>query len=1100
MAQRTRSRGPRYPAPPLGPGAFTYLERIGGFYKLGHTGDLYQREPKITVGTPREHRMLVVAGWFVNGEEREAALKQQFAGSRVDPDRELFDLTATQVDGIVTELCQGKPHYLAKSYRTIMAPTAETATLDWSAARQRRQRRGQRAPATPSHSAAPIIEEADSDAPTTASQLLNSTILRTVERQLRAEYAQHDVQPWYIEAVAAQRQYPGCVVLIQRGRQFQAIGDDAHVAAAFLNLGTFEKTFARPRKGVVAANLMAPAVAVGVETAARHIDVLARNGLHVVQINQVGRRSGADEMPGGIQRDLTRIYTPGTRSNVVDVDVYSTPALVAALCADEQAALTMIDVTTGLWRTLWWVGPSAAADLNDEIDRIDPAELLIPPTAAAPLGWAPLLDLDARARYGLPYTERELVERFTRLAKLHGLRREYRLGRVTRLDSDAWEARASDAFLATHFGANNPFDGHSGPGVGLAHITTAAAFRYLESTHTPAFGSLRLESIGLGSHRLVLDGATRRNLELTSSLSGGQGGALLGAIDETMTAMGARELKRRLLAPSTDRAAIERRLDAVEAALADDSLRGAVRGMLREIEDLERYIQPVADRTARPWDLRRLHQSLRGVAVAAELLAASAAHAVILPGDSLDPCIDVADLIDAALADQPEWPAAPVTSAAQVERLIRRGWSEAFDARIDDLNEAQQLLDDYAAQLPAELDTADVQVIRTVQLGHVIDLPSEVAAPDHFWRVRHLKPPRGRLYYKTEMLERSARALETARTVFYDAEIAAYEALISALQPTVERVEHTARRLAQLDVVLSFAEYARRTGGVRPMLDDAPVLYIEDGRHPTVERLGNFVANTVALGGDAPRQIILTGPNAGGKSTLMRMVAALTLLAHVGSFLPARSARIGIVDRIFTRIGAQDDIAHGMSTFQVELAETRVITSAATARSLVIVDETGRGTSTYEGIALARSLTRYLLESVGCRTIVATHYPEVAAEANGEVARMRMGAVVGRNHLDFTYRLEPGIAERSYGLMVARQSGLPAAICDFADQLYAHFIARSRRDGNGSGDAADAPLALTLRDYMRNIQVEELRPLDAQALLGRLVEAARGERALTELP
>ncbi|HTD60765.1 MAG TPA: DNA mismatch repair protein MutS [Gemmatimonadaceae bacterium] len=572
---------------------------------------------------------------------------------------------------------------------------------------------------------------------------------------------------------------------------------------------------------------------------------------------------------------------------------------------------------------------------------------------------------------------------------------------------------------------------------------------------------------------------TRRNLELVESLRGEAAGTLLDVLDRTSTPMGARLLRQWILAPLSNRVAINARLDRVEA-LANDSLaRAALRDALDGVRDIERLAGKVAASRATPRELRSLGDSLSrlpDVRAAIDRLgpaafgdaspvavgdaspaavgdaspaafgdASPAAFGDVSPAafgdvspaafgevrDGWDPCDDLAAAITRALVERPPM-------AIGDEPTIATG----IDAGVDELRVLRDGGKDAIAEIQAaeraRTGIASLKVGYNRVFGYFIEVTNanKDAVPADYQRRQTLT---GAERYVTPALKEYEERVLTAAERLEVRERELFEALRSATGAGIARLQHVARRVAELDVVATFAEVAERERFVRPVVTDDLEIDIVGGRHPVVERMmprEQFIPNDVRLS-TAERVIILTGPNMAGKSTILRQVGLIVLLAQAGSFVPAARATIGIVDRLFTRVGASDNLVRGQSTFMVEMAETSAILHTATARSLVLLDEIGRGTSTYDGVSIAWSVTEHLHSRVGCKTIFATHYHELTQLAD-ELPALRNYNVAVREVGDrilFLHRMQPGGADRSYGIEVGRLAGLPDAVITRAREV-----------------------------------------------------------------
>lgn len=638
-----------------------------------------------------------------------------------------------------------------------------------------------------------------------------------------------------------------------------------------------------------------------------------------------------------------------------------------------------------------------------------------------------------------------------------------------------------------------------------------ALLRYLNELQPSGMPHLARPRIERSGTTLPLDEMTRRNLELVESMRGGEAsGTLLGVLDRTLTPMGARLLRHWLLAPLVDRAQIEERLAAVDA-LGDSLIRSALREALDGVRDIERLAGKAAANRASPRELRALGDSIArlpavesalgraGVAAGSENAASFARHT-----RSWDNCGDICGEIIQTLVDRP-----PVTIGE--EPSVRSG----VDTTLDEWRALRDGGKDGIARIQAEerarTGISSLKVGYNKVFGYFIEVTNTNVhlVPSDYQRRQTLA---GAERYVTPSLKEYEERVLTAAERVEDRERELFEALRRRVSTQIARLQSIAQTIAELDVLASLAEVAAREGYVRPELSDDFSLEITAGRHPVVERMmprEKFIPNDIALTEDA-RIIILTGPNMAGKSTVLRQVGLIVLMAQVGSFVPATKARIGIVDRLFTRVGASDNLVRGQSTFMVEMSETSAILHTATRRSLVLLDEIGRGTSTYDGISIAWSVSEHLHNAVGCKTIFATHYHELTQLADHLVAVRNYNVQVREvgDQVLFLHRLQPGGADRSYGIEVGRLAGLPPAVLKRAGELLRlleaeQIVPRSGRASPQPTRATDDQLALfggtthPVVLQLRNVDPNTMTPIQGLQMLARLVDEAKQERGTT---
>jgi DNA mismatch repair protein MutS len=601
-----------------------------------------------------------------------------------------------------------------------------------------------------------------------------------------------------------------------------------------------------------------------------------------------------------------------------------------------------------------------------------------------------------------------------------------------------FDADSAHAALCKHFGvttlAGLGFDDGQ-PCV----VAAGALLLYVQETLRGSLAHLnRLRPYRRGDF-LVLDEVTRRSLELTRTLRDGtRDGALLAFVDRTVTPMGARLLGEWLVAPLTSRPDVEARLDAVGELVAEHGLRQELRDVFGGVSDLQRLTARVSTGRATPRDLAAVARTLRLLPrLKAKVTARRAALLRELEG-RLELCPDLREALDNALVDDP-----PVS--AREGGVIRPG----FDAALDELRTNARSGKDWIAKFQAdEITRTGINSLKVgfnrVQ-GYYIEVTHTHAAkiPDNYHRKATLK--NAERYVTPELKEYEEKVLG-AEEKGQEREYELFLTLRDRVGAETARLMQTADVLAHLDVLAGLAELAVARQYCRPELCDEAVLEIEDGRHPVLEQTlppGTFVPNDVALGPDQGTLWLITGPNMSGKSTFIRQVALLTLLAQMGSFVSARRMRVGVVDRIFTRVGASDELSRGQSTFMVEMTEAANILNNATARSLVILDEIGRGTSTYDGVSLAWAITEYLHNHAGCRALFATHYHELAqlAETLPGLRNYNVQVREWQDEVVFLHKIAAGSADKSYGIHVARLAGIPGEVLDRARDVLADLEA-----------------------------------------------------------
>ena len=825
------------------------------------------------------------------------------------------------------------------------------------------------------------------------------------------------------------------ILLFRMGDFYEMFEDDAEVGARTLGL-----TLTSRNNGGASE---VPLAGVPVKAAAVYIKRLVEHGFRVAICEQVEDPKLAK---GIVRREVIEVVTPGAvmADDLLEERRNTFLVSVAMDAGGTRAGFAAADLSTGEF-VLESVAATGGA-LEAALQRYNPSEVIVPEGGAA------------LAPPGVLVTRREGWEFDPALAG-DELARRYALASLDGLGL--------------------------GPEDALAVGAAGALLRYLGELQPGGLPQLRRPVVRRAEGRLYLDAMTRRNLELVEPLRpGGEEATLLGVVDRTMTPMGARLLRGWLLAPLTDPAAIAARHDAVAGLVADQPRRTAIREALDGVRDLERLGAKAAARRATPRDLGALRDSMARLPQLGSLLGS-----LYGLGDGFDLLEDQAAALAAALVDRPP-------AALGDGDVVRPGHTPALDELRSLRDGGRAYIASLQARERARTGIGSLKVGYNKVFGYYIEVTraNKDAVPADYERRQTLT---GAERYVTPEL----KAYE-AKVLGAEEEIARLEERVfgevrDLVGGAVHRIQDTAGRVAVADVLASLADVAAAGGYVRPDVVDDFGLEILAGRHPVVERVmprEAFIPNDVRL--DAAQQImIVTGPNMAGKSTVLRQVAQLVILAQAGSFVPARAARIGVVDRLFTRVGASDDLARGQSTFLVEMSETASILHNATRRSLVLLDEIGRGTSTYDGVAIAWSVAEYLHEHLGCKAIFATHYHELTqlAERYPRVVNFNVAVHESGDEVIFLHRLRPGGADRSYGIHVGRLAGLPAEVLDRA-----RAVLRSLEAGHRVASvptAADqlalfGPAEHPLLAELRGIDLDGLTPRDALARLADLQRRA----------
>jgi DNA mismatch repair protein MutS len=843
----------------------------------------------------------------------------------------------------------------------------------------------------------------------------------------------------------AKERYPDALLFFRMGDFYEFFYEDAVAAAKLLDL-----TLTSRSKG--ADDEPIPMAGVPHHAATGYIARLLEQGKKVAVCEQLADPA---TVKGIVPRDVVRVLTPGLVVEPEVLDARAHNYLASVVMGEGGAGVVTLELSTNELRGC---GLHDAPQVLAELLRLEPREVL----------------LDARAQSLVGDAVARLLPRTVLATPVAGVDRAELLTRVL-----GEEAAANAEQI------HAPFVVHA--------AVQALAYADL---HQPG-GGLRVAALSSysPSDQLALDEAAVRNLELVRTLNGERRGSLLSVVDATCTSMGARGLRRRIVAPLTDVAAIRRRHDAVEALVEDAPLRARLRAELARIADVERLSTRAAMGVATPRDLGALRDtllaasSLRDGLLGAQGDLLSSPLRALCPGDVLD---DVREDLRQVLVDEP-----PL--AVGQGGIVREG----VDTRIDELRALASSSKDVVLALEERerkrTGISSLKVRYTRVFGYYIEITRTnlgSVPPDYRRKQTIANGER----YVTEELEELERKIETADSQIRALEQACFESLRKRVAEHTARLHTLATLLTDLDVHASFGEVAHRYGYVRPLVDDSRQLVLHDVRHPVVERLlagGEFVPNDVELDAEGARLMVITGPNMAGKSTTMREVALAVILAQAGGFVPAQAARIGVVDRIYTRVGASDNLAQGQSTFMVEMQEAAAILRGATASSLVILDEIGRGTSTYDGLAIAWAIAEHLHDVIGCRAMFATHYHELC-ELAAQRAGVRNFNVAAREYqggVVFLHKLVEGAANRSYGVAVAKLAGVPALVLARARALLARLEAgeglaardsRAEQRGQLTLFAATPPPPSAVESTLRELEVDHLTPVQALLALAQL--------------
>jgi DNA mismatch repair protein MutS len=846
------------------------------------------------------------------------------------------------------------------------------------------------------------------------------------------------------------KQYPGTIVFFRLGDFYETFDDDAKLVAQVCDIVLTSRPVGKGQR--------VPLAGVPYHSVEGYIARLIQAGHKVALVEQVG------EVPnrGLVDREVVRVVTPGTVVEPSLLDERRNNYLAAVVVDGSRAGLAYADITTGEFAVTQIAGDEVTSLALEEIDRLRPAEVVTP-------------------------NAEMITEEQSPDSPLAGLA-------VTASELWPFEHDTAAQALLDHFEVRS-LDGFGVAGLPLAVRAAGGLLHYLAETQRARLGQLSSLRTYSTSQFMTLDAATRRNLELTESLRRGTvQGSLLGVLDVTVTSMGGRLLRRWITQPLLDLDGLTARLNTVEAFYGDTPVRTRLRGLLKKVADLERLASRVVQGIARPRDLLGLCESLETLPEIQEAVAEMA----IRTGFSealleLDPCQEVTALIRDAITDDP-----PATLGAG--GVIRPG----FSAELDNVAAASRDAKTWVANL--ERQERERTGIKSLKVGYnkVFGYYLEVTrantdrVPEEYIRKQTLVNSER---YITPDLKEYESLILNAQERIADLEARIYSQVLEQVAAGANRVMRIAEALAGLDAYTSLAEVALMYRYVRPQLSSDDDLHIVAGRHPVVElvqREEPFVPNDIHFSPDESI-LIITGPNMAGKSTYLRQAALIVLMAQIGSYVPADEARIGLVDRIFTRIGAQDEISAGQSTFMVEMVETANILNHATSRSLLVLDEIGRGTSTYDGISIAWAVVEHIHNHprLRCKTLFATHYHELTqlADLLPRIRNYNVAVAEERGRVVFLRRIAPGGADRSYGIHVAQLAGLPKPVIHRAQEILEELEQEARAPGSTKQTIEVRQLPLfsasnPVVDELQRMDVSSMTPLDAISKLYELQKKA----------
>jgi DNA mismatch repair protein MutS len=821
------------------------------------------------------------------------------------------------------------------------------------------------------------------------------------------------------------KQYPDAIVFFRLGDFYETFDEDAKITSKELDIVLTSRNVSKKQR--------VPMAGIPYHAVDNYLGKLIDKGYHVAICEQMGDPPAK----GLVNRKVVRVITPGT---IIESELLqgSQNNYLASIVSDEKGfGLAYADITTGEFRTTQIQSEKGNLVAFNELNRLNPAELL---------------------------TDGQI--------QINGTLKTHH----TKLPAWKFDLRNSEEILKKHFRVAT-MDGFGLRLKPLAIRAAGAILQYLQDTQISASKMLNTISLYSILDFMVLDQSTYRNLEITETLRGGKRkGSLLSIIDQTLTPMGARLLQQWLTHPLLDKERIEERYDAADFFIKQGLLRHELREKLNSISDLERLTNRILSGNAIPRDLVSVRETIREIPKIHELFAAKEDSGPRNQLLTLHECREELKLLQTSLTDNP-----PAT--LQTNGVIRQGYS----SELDQLIESSQHARDWIANLEGlERERTGIKTLKVgfnKVFGYYIEITRSQsgAAPDEYIRKQTLV--NAERYITPELKEYESLVLNAEEQI-HEVEVRIFKQIVAELAKSANRLLESARSLAELDVFSSLAETAARNNYIRPKITEDTILEIVDARHPVVEHSlteKRFVPNDLIFEeGEIIR--IITGPNMSGKSTFLRQAALIVLMAQIGSFIPASQAKIGLVDKIFTRIGAQDEIHAGQSTFMVEMVETANILNNATSRSLIILDEIGRGTSTYDGVSIAWAVVEYLHNhpKLKARTLFATHYHELMALSQilPGVKNYNVAVTESEGKVVFLHKIVPGGSDKSYGIHVGELAGLPQPVIRRAAE-----ILKNLENTSGKTTRIDMDPALQMSLFPEtNPLVSELKKLDMNTI------------------
>ncbi len=855
--------------------------------------------------------------------------------------------------------------------------------------------------------------------------------------------------------------YPGTILFFRLGDFYEMFNEDALVGSRELDITLTARHKDSPNP--------VPMCGVPYHAAANYIARLVRKGYRVAICEQTEAPAKGVKL---VKREVVRVITPGTAVDPQLVEPKDSVYLAAICGSGDTFGAAFLETSSGNFAATEVTGTDAWNKICEEIEAHAPRELLFPKSLEKVVE-SSFRDLSQGNPSGL-FADRE-----------SGIGSPNQSVTLTPLDDTTFDERESDALLKRQMEVAD-LAGFGLTGRKAAIQAAGACLRYAQDTQRASAGHISQISFFESTDSMVVDAVTLRNLEIFESRGDRNKSTLFGVIDETVTGMGSRLLKQWLLRPSLKRSEIQTRLAAV-TELTDPILRAKLRFLLKEVSDLERLVGRLNLGTATPRDLNALKASIEQGPRINQVLSDAKSLLLQVLAENIFELPEIRDLIGCAISDEP-----PVNVSDG--GVIRAG----FDAELDEIRgistSAKQTIAAFEEQEKTRTGIGNLKIRFNNVFGYYIEISKGQVSrvPDDYERRQTLANAER---FTTPQLKEWEQKVLGAEERIGRIEAELFQQVRSRVCEETRKLQSTARAISTLDALCALAETASRQNYVCPVLHDGDEIEIKNGRHPVVEAfLGNsFIPNDILMNNSTDRLLILTGANMGGKSTILRQVALIQILAQVGSFVPATSARLPILDRIWTRVGASDDLASGRSTFMVEMTETAAILHNATPRSLILLDEIGRGTSTFDGLSIAWAVAEFLHNSPdhSAKTLFATHYHELTelAENLPGARNYQLTATERDGDVVFLHKMQPGKASKSYGIAVAKLAGLPAAVIERAKNVLEKLekyelavFADEKKDGLAKAAAGRMASQYSLFAVTNETAIDELRETDVNGL------------------